>query len=39
MSLKAPLDAFLDTVLVMVDDVQQRRNRLALLSEVVEVCA
>lgn len=36
-SLKAPLDAFLDTVLVMVDDVQQRRNRLALLSEVVEV--
>jgi len=36
-SLKAPLDDFLDNVLVMVDDVQLRRNRLALLSEVVEV--
>ena len=36
-SLKGPLDAFLDNVLVMVDDSQLRRNRLALLSEVVEV--
>lgn len=36
-SLKAPLDDFLDSVLVMGDDAQLRRNRLALLSEVVEV--
>ncbi|MFA7459886.1 MAG: glycine--tRNA ligase subunit beta [Trueperaceae bacterium] len=36
-SLKAPLDDFLDNVLVMADDAQLRRNRLALLSEVVEV--
>lgn len=36
-SLKAPLDAFLDGVMVMVDDDKLRRNRLALLSEVVEV--
>ena len=36
-SLKGPLDEFLDGVLVMVDDVQLRGNRLALLSEVVEV--
>ncbi len=35
--LKGPLDDFLDNVLVMVDDAQLRRNRLALLSEVVEV--
>ncbi len=36
-SLKAPLDAFLDGVLVMAEDPALRRNRLALLSEVVEV--
>lgn len=36
-SVKAPLDAFLDGVLVMADDAQVRRNRLALLNEVVEV--
>jgi glycyl-tRNA synthetase beta chain len=32
--LKAPLDAFLDDVLVMVDDAALRRNRLALLAQV-----
>jgi len=32
--LKAPLDAFLDDVLVMVDDPALRRNRLALLAQV-----
>ncbi len=34
LALKAPLDAFLDNVLVMVDDNAVRRNRLALLDEV-----
>lgn len=32
--LKAPLDAFLDGVMVMVDDADLRRNRLALLAAV-----
>lgn len=36
-SIKAPLDAFLDGVLVLADDADVRRNRLALLSEVVRV--
>jgi glycyl-tRNA synthetase beta chain len=36
-SLKAPLDAFLDGVLVMDEDEGVRRNRLALLSAVVDV--
>jgi glycyl-tRNA synthetase beta chain len=31
--LKAPIDAFFDKVMVMVDDVAVRRNRLALLAE------
>jgi glycyl-tRNA synthetase beta chain len=35
--LKAPLDAFLDGVLVMVDATDVRLNRLALLQEVAEV--
>ena len=34
LALKAPLDAFLDNVLVMVDNEVVRRNRLALLGEV-----
>lgn len=34
LELKAPLDAFLDNVLVMVEDDALRRNRLALLREV-----
>ena len=34
LELKAPLDAFLDNVLVMVDDEAVRANRLALLREV-----
>ena len=34
LALKAPLDAFLDNVLVMVDNEAVRRNRLALLGEV-----
>lgn len=34
LALKAPLDAFLDHVLVMVEDDALRRNRLALLREV-----
>jgi glycyl-tRNA synthetase beta chain len=34
LALKAPLDAFLDHVLVMVDDERVRENRLALLREV-----
>lgn len=34
-ALKAPLDEFLDGVLVMAPDAALRRNRLALLSEVV----
>lgn len=34
LSLKAPLDSFLDDVLVMVDDDAVRKNRLALLREV-----
>ncbi|MFO7544613.1 MAG: glycine--tRNA ligase subunit beta, partial [Trueperaceae bacterium] len=36
-SLKAPLDAFLDGVLVMDDDERVRRNRLAMLAAVVDV--
>ncbi len=36
-ALKAPLDAFLDGVLVMVDDPALRANRLALLREVRDV--
>ncbi len=35
--IKAPLDAFLDGVLVMAEDSGVRRNRLALLTEVVRV--
>lgn len=35
--LKAPLDAFLDGVHVMVDDEDLRNNRLALLAEVAQV--
>ncbi len=35
--IKAPLDEFLDGVLVMADDPDVRRNRLALLSEVVRL--
>jgi glycyl-tRNA synthetase beta chain len=35
--LRPPLDAFLDDVLVMVDDQRIKANRLALLSEVVVV--
>lgn len=34
LALKAPLDAFLDNVLVMVENSAVRRNRLALLGEV-----
>lgn len=34
--LKAPLDAFFEGVLVMVDDGDVRRNRLALLAEVAD---
>jgi glycyl-tRNA synthetase beta chain len=37
LALKAPLDAFLDNVLVMVDELEVRANRLALLREVTEV--
>jgi len=37
LALKAPLDAFLDNVLVMVDEPEVRGNRLALLREVSEV--
>ena len=37
LALKAPLDAFLDNVLVMVDELEVRGNRLALLREVTEV--
>ncbi len=35
LSLKAPLDAYLDGVLVMAEDEKLRRNRLALLAAVV----
>ena len=35
LSLKAPLDAYLDNVLVMAEDERVRRNRLALLAAVV----
>ena len=31
--LKAPVDAFFDSVMVMVEDAALRRNRLALLEE------
>ena len=34
LAIKPPLDAFLDNVLVMVDDAVVRRRRLALLREV-----
>lgn len=37
LALKAPLDAFLDNVLVMVEEADVRANRLALLREVTEV--
>ncbi len=37
LALKAPLDAFLDNVLVMVEEADVRENRLALLREVTEV--
>jgi glycyl-tRNA synthetase beta chain len=37
LSVKAPLDAFLDNVMVMVDDVKLKNNRLALLREVRDV--
>lgn len=36
LSLKAPLDEFLDGVLVLAEDERLRRNRLALLAAVVE---
>ena len=36
-NLKAPLDAFLDGVLVMAEDTAVRRNRLLLLTAVVDV--
>ena len=39
LALKAPLDAFLDNVLVMVDDEVLRYNRLALLANVCSVFA
>jgi glycyl-tRNA synthetase beta chain len=32
-SLREPVDAFFDDVMVMTDDADQRRNRVALLSE------
>ncbi len=31
-ALRAPVDAFFDSVMVMVDDAARRRNRLALLG-------
>jgi glycyl-tRNA synthetase beta chain len=34
--LKAPLDAFFEGVMVMVDDAEVRGNRLALLAEVAD---
>lgn len=37
--LKGPLDAFFEGVLVMVDDLDVRTNRLALLAEVAEALA
>ena len=37
LALKDPLDRFLDDVLVMVDDLAVRANRLALLREVRDV--
>jgi glycyl-tRNA synthetase beta chain len=37
LSVKAPLDAFLDHVMVMVDDTKLKNNRLALLREVRDV--
>ena len=37
--LKAPLDAFFEGVLVMVDDADVRTNRLALLAEVADALA
>jgi glycyl-tRNA synthetase beta chain len=37
LAVKAPLDAFLDNVLVMVEDVKLKNNRLALLREVRDV--
>jgi glycyl-tRNA synthetase beta chain len=37
LSVKAPLDAFLDNVMVMVDEAKLKNNRLALLREVRDV--
>jgi glycyl-tRNA synthetase beta chain len=37
LSVKAPLDAFLDNVMVMVEDVKLKNNRLVLLREVRDV--
>jgi glycyl-tRNA synthetase beta chain len=37
LAVKAPLDAFLDNVMVMVDDAKLKNNRLALLREVRDV--
>jgi glycyl-tRNA synthetase beta chain len=37
LSVKAPLDAFLDNVMVMVEDTKLKNNRLALLREVRDV--
>jgi glycyl-tRNA synthetase beta chain len=37
LSVKAPLDAFLDNVMVMVDDTKLKNNRLVLLREVRDV--
>ena len=34
LSIKAPLDAFLDNVMVMVEDTKIKNSRLALLREV-----
>ena len=36
-SLKAPVDAFFDGVMVMANDAAVRRNRLALLSELARL--
>jgi glycyl-tRNA synthetase beta chain len=37
LAVKAPLDAFLDNVMVMVDDIKLKNNRLVLLREVRDV--
>jgi len=36
-ALRPQVDAFFDTVLVMVDDADLRRNRLALLAQVADL--